>query len=446
MAPRDPDVIVVGAGASGLAAASMLAAGGLDVVVLEARDRIGGRVLTNRVSDVEAPIELGAEFVHGEALPIREIAGRHHLAMVDIADHHMISSRGRLLPAANVWERIGRVMRRLDANRAVDRSFADALRANKKHFSATDRALAIQFVEGFEAGDPADISERALAEAGLSGDDVRESRAGRLIDGYASLIDCLAAPVLSRIELGTVVSAIRWRRGRVDVECRDRNGAPRVTVSARAIVVTVPIGVLKATPGSAGAIEIQPSIPSIERAVALTAMGAIVKLALRFERAFWLDRHMADRLGRPDLDQMSFVQTAERLPFPVWWTSYPVRAPILVAWRGGTAAASMSYEPLDKLEARAVESLAAMLSLTPRAVRKMLVATFHHDWVNDPFSRGAYSYSRVGGDRAPQALARPVQNTVWFAGEATDIQPNIGTVHGAIASGWRAARQILRRS
>jgi monoamine oxidase len=73
------------------------------------------------------------------------------------------------------------------------------------------------------------------------------------------------------------------------------------------------------------------------------------------------------------------------------------------------------------------------------------VRTHHHDWVNDSFSRGAYSYSRVDGHRAPERLAKPIDDTIWFAGEATADQADIGTVHGAIASGWRAARQILRR-
>src|SRR5215831_17496894 len=90
------DVIIVGAGAAGLAAASALVSAGLDVLVLEARERIGGRILTEHVSGLETPIELGAEFIHGEASPIRQIATQHHLAMLDISGQHVIGGNGRL--------------------------------------------------------------------------------------------------------------------------------------------------------------------------------------------------------------------------------------------------------------------------------------------------------------------------------------------------------------
>jgi len=95
------------------------------------------------------------------------------------------------------------------------------------------------------------------------------------------------------------------------------------------------------------------------------------------------------------------------------------------------------------VEALAVESLAMLLMMKPRLIRDRLRATFHHDWINDPFTRGAYSYPLVGGHRASVRLARPVDNTIWFAGEAADREGRTGTVHGAIASGWRAADEIL---
>ena len=104
-------------------------------------------------------------------------------------------------------ERLGRVLHRLDATRRTDRSFADALHANRKRLSAADRALAIQFIEGFDAADPADASERALAEGGSPSDEAQESRIGRLIDGYHPLMARLADPIRSRIKTGTIASA-----------------------------------------------------------------------------------------------------------------------------------------------------------------------------------------------------------------------------------------------
>lgn len=444
MPPRDPDVVIVGAGAAGLAAAAMLVQAGYEVVILEARDRIGGRVLTQHIASLDVPVELGAEFIHGEAEPIRRMASAHHLPTVDIAQHYVVASRGRLSRVEDYPARLARIMERLARNLSGDRSFADALRANGRHLSAGDRALVTQFVEGFEAADPAVISERAL-EGGTPGDDVRESRIGRLLGGYASLIDRLADAVRSRVRLGTVASAVRWKQRHVEVACRDLAGGSTGTVSAGAAIVTVPVGVLLASTGTAGSIVFDPPLPSIEHALARMAMGPVVRLALRFDHPFWLDRRLAKHLRCEGLDQVSFILARGRAPFPVCWTTYPVRAPMLVTWVGGPGASRMSRLSLPELEMNAVASLAKTFSTTTRAIRAMLVETFYHDWTNDPFARGAYSYSRVGGSNAPRELARPIRGTIWFAGEATDEQGDIGTVHAAIASGERAARQIMRR-
>ena len=90
----------------------------------------------------------------------------------------------------------------------------------------------------------------------------------------------------------------------------------------------------------------------------------------------------------------------------------------MVAWVGGPPATELSRLPRKEVERRAVLSLATILSMKPAAVSRELVAIFHHDWINDPFSRGVYSYSRVGGARACETLSRPVRDMIWFAGEA----------------------------
>ncbi|MGH2901175.1 MAG: flavin monoamine oxidase family protein, partial [Solirubrobacteraceae bacterium] len=332
--------------------------------------------------------------------------------------------------------------RRFDPDREPDRSVAEAMAANARTLRASDRALAKRFVEGFHSADVSRMSERALADNGSPGEDVREMRIGRLLAGYVSLVDALAEPVRSRIQTGTVVSAVRWREGRVEVEARDHAGASLAPVVARSIVVTVPLGNLSA-PGTLGAIELDPPVATAERAIAKMTMGNVVKLVLQLDRDFWTDEQFAERVGALSVDQMSFLQTSERVAFPVWWTSYPVRAPVLVAWAGGPPALELSRCSVEELEALAIESLATMLALKPRTVRDRVRATFYHDWINDPFARGVYSYALVGGHRASVQLAKPARKTVWFAGEAADRVGRTGTVHGAIASGWRAADEIL---
>jgi monoamine oxidase len=389
----DFDVAVIGAGASGLAAASTLRREGCRVVVLEARARLGGRIFTQHQSDLEVPIELGAEFIHGEADPIRRVASEHHLPTLDIAPHRLTRAGKELAVMGDFWSTIDRVMRRLDPDRDQDRSFADALAANRS-LKPRDRQRAMR----------ADVRFETLAER------------------------------------------IVWRDRRVEVGCRDVAGAPSGSVTAQAVVVTATPGVLSARDGAPGAIRFDPPLPSaILRALSLTAMGTVVKLVFRFKRAFWRDEKLAERLGLPDLDTTSFLQTRERVAFPVWWTSYPIASPTMVGWVGGPPAAEFSRLPRGELESLAIASIATVLGMKPAAIRREVAAVFYHDWINDPFSRGVYSYSRVGGATACETLSRPIRDTIWFAGEAADRLGRTGTVHGAIDSGWRAAAAILRR-
>ncbi|MGH7632994.1 MAG: flavin monoamine oxidase family protein, partial [Gemmatimonadaceae bacterium] len=285
----DTDVIIVGAGAAGLAAANVLTEGGAECLVLEARNRTGGRIHTAWTPDCPTPIELGAEFIHGCALPIRRIADRHGLRALDIAGDRFEHSGTRLTVTRDNAVRLGRVMRRLDPYRDPDRSLADALRALRGVVHPQDRALARQFVEGFDAADPKVVSERWLANTQPSVRDVRGSRIGRLVDGYGSLIDALARPLGERIRLNSVVAVVRWRRGQVEVEYRAGRNARRALLTARAILITVPLGVLQAPPEATGAIRFDPAVPALERASASGVMGPVARVVLRFADPFWLE-------------------------------------------------------------------------------------------------------------------------------------------------------------
>jgi monoamine oxidase len=140
---------------------------------------------------------------------------------------------------------------------------------------------------------------------------------------------------------------------------------------------------------------------------------------------------------------MSFLQGIDER-FPVWWTMMPMRLPMITAWAGGPRAAAMAGMPTDEVTAHAVSSLARQLGVARKTVEGALTGAWTHDWSSDPWSFGAYSYSKVGGSDAAKTLARSVDGTLFFAGEATDAEGRNGTVHGAIASGRRAAAQVSR--
>src|SRR5262249_26048422 len=130
--------------------------------------------------------------------------------------------------------------------------------------------------------------------------------------------------------------------------------------------------------------------------------------------------------------------------FPTWWTTMPMKAPLITAWAPFRSAQKLSRSAPSLIVERSLETLSELLAVEVKDLENWLEDAYFHDWQSDPFSRGAYSYGKVGSDGAHTALAAPLENTLFFAGEATDTSGNNGTVHGAIASGYRATAQILR--
>jgi monoamine oxidase len=433
---RSGQVVIVGAGVAGLAAGQALRDAGIPFVVLEARRRIGGRVHTMHPRGLAVPVELGAEFTHGDAEEVLGIAADEGLRVVDISGRRWRSQGRELRPLNDFWQRLDRVMRRLSEDREPDRTFAEALERNAS-IAADDRALALQFVQGFHAANPSIISERALAEGGSPRGDVREQRIGRVLDGYDSIVSALARGIKARIRTGAVVSGIEWAPGDVRVHLADGG-----SVHGSRAVITVPIGVLAAPSGERGAIAFTPELPSIHSAVSSLTMGTVTRIGLRFDEPFWMADRFAASADDERLDTLSFLHGTSDVDFPIWWTTYPVRSPLLVGWCGGPNALRLSGRRAEEIEDRALRSLAKLLPVTKATLKKRLVSSHTHDWGADPFARGAYSYARVEGDDAAGRLARPVESTLYFAGEAADPEGRNGTVHGAIATGRRVARLI----
>ena len=144
-----------------------------------------------------------------------------------------------------------------------------------------------------------------------------------------------------------------------------------------------------------------------------------------------------------DARRVSFI-SRRAAALPTWWTAYPAIAPQLVGWVGGPAAARLVNQPEHVIIDHALDALADVLGVPRSRIEGALVGTHTHNWHTDPFARGAYSYVTVNGMDAVRTLAAPVADTLFFAGEATNSDGHTGTVHGAIATGRRAARELLR--
>jgi len=434
------DVAVVGAGVAGLAAARELRRHGASVVVLEARDRIGGRIHTLHDERLPLPVELGPEFVHGDAPLTRRVLAEAGLTTCDIGGEHWSARAGRLARTAP-WAAIDRVLGRI-AGRGRDRSCEEAFDALRDRFPASDLRAAREFVQGFHAADPRDLSAWSIAPGPGERGSETAVHSARVLGGYDQLPRWLARELGAELRLGAPVVSIGWRRGHVELSLAEGRGERHI--AARAAVVTVPVGVLAAPATGEGGLLFEPELPTLRRALDRLAMGAVVRLVVAFrDPPPWGTVPTAKAHGRPA--KLSFLHTPGG-EVNVWWTAYPLEWPLGVAWSGGPPAAALAVAGPRAVETTAIAELAAALGVPRRKVSSRVEATWQHDWHGDPWSRGAYSYARVGGAGAARALARPLEGTLFFAGEATDAGGRTGTVEGALASGLRAARQVIRAS
>lgn len=401
------EVIVIGAGAAGLAAAAELAHAGRSVVVVEARSRIGGRCDTRRMPGLAVPVELGAEFIHGRPKATLALLQRGCIPGVDSTRTQRFVDRGRLRPI-DAFAEAQKAMRATAVLKKQDLSFEEFLKS-RKNLSPVTRTFATMMVQGFDAADPARVSARDIAEEWQSALGASQMRPQ---GGYGPLLASLLEEDI-RIQLGTVVREIRWQRGMVEID----------GVRARRAIVTLPLGVLQS-----GTVRFLPELKEKNSSLAKLASGPVIRVAMRFRDAFWNER----------CPNVAFFHTPHAA-FPTFWTPLPMRAPLLTAWAGGPKAARLTGSSKKELLRHALASVRSVFGRIPDPE-----AAYVQDWQADPFARGGYSYVRVGGKGARELLQKPLEGTLFFAGEATNTEGEAGTVGGALQSGYRAARELLK--
>lgn len=441
-------ILIIGAGVAGLAAARCLTARGFDVTLLEARSRIGGRIHTLRDDGLPVPVELGAEFVHGEAPETFAVIESAPLTAVEVTDSHWQLLHGRLEESDfwNDWEKVvARIDQILKKPGATDQAFGPFI---AQHYRSKPelKALALAYVEGFHAADPARIGLAALAINQKAGEAINGDRAFRLLDGYDRVPQWLLASCDSahlRLRLNTIVKEIAWQKGSVRVTAVSAAGHKLPAFTGDAALITLPLGVLQAPPDAPAAVRFAPELPHKQRAIDGLAFGKVIKLVLRFRQRFWEAGRFSTQDKRAPLPPLGYLHSLDEY-FPTWWTMAPTVAPLLTGWAAGPTAERLAGRDQSFIVAQALNTLTQLLGVSRRRLEGLLDGWYLHDWQIDEFARGAYSYAPVGRVRAARQLAKPVKDTLFFAGEATDDRGQNATVHGAIKSGYRAAHEIRR--
>ncbi len=421
--PPADNVIVIGAGAAGLAAARELARAGKRVTMLEARDRCGGRIYALPTAEFGYPAEGGAEFVHGAAPVTLALLREAGLALQPVRGTRWSVERGAFARGRapdHGSDRFYRTLAELD----VDLPIAEFL---QQHFAGPEyaglRRSIERMAEGYDAADPKRASAFALRDEWM---DEGPRNQGRIGGGYGALIDFLAAECRKLgavIRLNAVVKSIELAAGGgVVVRCANGDA-----YEGAAAILTVPLPLLDE-------INLPAEVAAKAAAAADIGYGNVIKILLRFRTRWWVDK-------RAELGDLSFLMSDGEIP--VWWTQNPSNEPVLTGWFGGPRTKAIAGYGDDKLIETGLVSLAKPFGFTPQQLRDHLVAARAIDWAKEVFSRGAYSYATPATRKAQALLASSDANPVLFSGEALYGGRDMGTVEAALASGLQTARSML---
>ena len=430
------DVLIIGAGAAGLTAAAELARAHVSALVVDARERIGGRIWSHQEPGLPVPVELGAEFIHGDAAATFALLAKAAAAAVDTGGAHWWRRAGTLAPADALFTEIRTAMQATQVLAQQDLTFETFLEGYLQGQLSRDTcAYARLLAQGFDAADTRRASARAIVEE-WTGGAAMDAPQFRPLGGYGPLLAALAVELRgSRValQLHTVVRHVQWQHGCVEIQGTWHGRG--FTARAKRAIITLPLGVLQCPARAPGAVRFTPPLTAKRDALHHLAPGPVIKVLLRFRTAFWEElEHHRYRDGAFFHDPTA--------AFPTVWTALPVRTPLLAAWAAGPYAQQLAGLPTPALLTHAPDSVRAIF-LGHSGIEQALASAWVHDWQRDPFARGAYSYVCVHGGQARHTLAEPLAATLSFAGEATDTHGEAGTVAGALQSGRRAAREVL---
>lgn len=426
------EIIIVGAGAAGLIAAYELSKAGKKIMLFEARDRIGGRACTTHPKGFSQAIETGAEFVHGQlpiTLGLLQKAGlKYHL----LGGNSYSVRKGTLLQEDDFipgWDLVMRHLQSLKTDMTIN-DFLHTFFTDEKHALLKESVRG--FVQGFDAADPNKVSAFSLREEWENDDQEHQYRIEK---GYTALMQWLADECVKNgvtIHLSTPVKKMYWNDNGGEIITADNS-----TFQFTKAIFSLPLGIWQSPPESIAAIEFQPTITNKLDAAKQMGYGGVIKINIEFTAPFW------QTSAPTKMNDAGFILSDAE--FPTWWTQNPVGNNLLTGWIAGPYAIEIAHLPAEFLLQKAITSLAYIFGTEKDFIAQKIKAYNISNWVNDPFAKGAYSYATLQTSAAREILKAPINNTLFFTGEALYNGVHTGTVEAAFETGLEVANVLLQQ-
>ncbi len=409
-------IIIIGAGAAGLMAGRELSRAGNEVIILEAGDRCGGRIWDVYDPAFPSPVLLGAEFIHGKlpfTLSLLKEAGIHYYP---VEGRSVKMYQGKPIDGQDGDEHWPSLIEKLSLLREdmTLSAFLNNYFGEERYRGFRESVL--RFARGFDAADPDKVSALALLKEWKQDEDEQY----RVEGGYTSLISFMVSECICYgcdIRLQSVVTRVNWSRD--DVEVFTSAGE---SFTCGKLISTVPVGVLQLEEGISGSIVFNPPLPDRMEKIASIGFGPVIKVVLHFREPFW---------EKPAGSDTGFIFSEEK--FPTWWTQLPRRVPVLTGWLGGPDANIYHDASDEQILKVALQSLSAIFGLSASSLQSELLAWKVCNWADHAFARGAYTYPTI---EIPDTTGvfDPIEDTLYFAGEAAYQGPHGGTVEAALVS------------
>lgn len=419
-------VIIIGGGVAGLMAAYEISRHKIPVTILEAKNRLGGRIHTLDHPSFSQQIETGAEFIHGNLPLTISLLKEAGIGYHEINDKMFRFEKGKLEKEKNFaehWNKLIEKMSSLNDDMPLN-DFLNEYFGDEKY--AQLRESVKSFAGGFDLADISTVSTKALCREWSKEMDIQY----RIDGGYKKLVDYLETRCRDNnciISISCCAKKINWSTDQVNILTM----CSRIYKASR-LVVTTPVSVLQASADSENYLEFTPAVPQHIQAARNIGFGPVIKIIIEFTESFWEEKKK----------DIGFIFTDETIP--TWWTQSPMENNILTGWLGGEKALALKDETDEVILDKAIHSLSNSFQIPIEELHKKLKASFIANWCKEPDINGGYSFYSMESITAKDVLRKPVNDTIFFAGEALYQGIAGGTVEAALHTAKTTAAQVLK--